>query len=382
MQYRKFGKLDWKVSALGFGAMRLPLTKPSDASSIKEDEAIKMMRYAIDHGVNYVDTAYPYHGGQSEKVVGKMLKDGYRDKVKLATKLPTWMISSAADFDRVLDEQLERLQTNIDFYLLHGLNSTQWPRMRDMGVIKWAEKAMAKGRFNYLCFSFHDDNNVFTEIVDAYDNWKLAQIQYNFLDEDYQAGRKGLKYAAGKNIAMVIMEPLRGGGLTLKPPEQIASLWASAAKQRSLAEWGLLWVWNQPEVSVVLSGMSTMEQVVENVEIASRSRVNLLTKDELALYKKVADVYNDKRPIPCTGCKYCMPCPHGVNIPGIFELYNDGVMWGNMARARQMYNSPMGIKEKERGNMCAKDKECVEKCPQGIDIPEWLEKIHLELAKK
>lgn len=380
MQYRKFGKLDWDASILGFGAMRLPLDDPKNASSINEDEAIKMIRYAIDKGVNYVDTAYPYHGGHSEGLVGKALKDGYREKVKIATKLPTWMIESPKDFDRVLNEQLERLQTNIDFYLLHGLNSNQWPRMRDMGVIKWAEKAMAKGRFDHFCFSFHDDNKVFTEIIDGYDNWTLAQIQYNFLDEHFQAGRKGLRYAASKNIAMVIMEPLRGGGLTQNPPEQVTKLWSSAAKKRSPAEWALLWVWNQPEVSVVLSGMSTMEQVIENVEIAARAGVNVLTKDELALYKKVGDVYRKKKPIPCTGCKYCMPCPHGVNITGIFELYNDGVMWNNMARARQMYNWVEGIREAERANMCAKDKECLEKCPQGINITEWLEKIHAELS--
>lgn len=381
MQYRKFGKLDWDVSVLGFGAMRLPLHNPGDASSIDEEEAIKMMRYAIDHGVNYIDTAYPYHSGQSEKVVGKALKDGYREKVKIATKLPTWMVESTADFDRFLDEQLKRLQTNIDFYLLHGLNSRQWPRMRDRGVLNWAEKAMAKGRFGHLCFSFHDDNEVFTEIIDAYDNWTLAQIQYNFLDEHYQAGRKGLKYAADKNIAMVIMEPLRGGGLTQKPPKQVEELWETSNKKRSLAEWGLLWVWNQPEVAVVLSGMSTNAQVIENIEIAERSGVNVLTKDELALYGKVADVYEGRRPIPCTNCKYCMPCPHGVNIPAIFDMYNNAIMWNTMARARSMYASPLGIKESERADKCAKDNECIEKCPQGINIPEWLEKIQMEFTK-
>lgn len=381
MQYRKFGKLDWRVSALGFGAMRLPLSGAGQAG-VNEPEAIRMIRYAIDHGVNYVDTAFPYHGGNSEKVVGKALKDGYREKVKLATKLPIWMIESASDFDRFLDKQLERLQTNVDFYLLHGLNSNTWPKVRDMGVLRWAEKAMAKGRFGYLGFSFHDSNDVFTEIVDAYDNWVLSQIQYNFLDVDFQAGRTGLKYAADKGIAVVVMEPLRGGGLTSKPPEQVTQLWASAPQKRSLAEWALLWVWNQPEVSVALSGMSTMEQVVENVAIADRSRVGVLTKKELELYEKVADVYTARRPIPCTGCGYCMPCPHGVNIPGIFELYNDAIMWDNIPSARQRYHSPFGIKEVERANMCAKDKECLEKCPQGINIPEWLEKIHAELSQK
>ena len=287
MQYRKFGKLDWEVSVLGFGTMRLPLTDENQAN-VDEPEAIRMIRYAIDHGVNYLDTAYPYHSGKSERIVGRALKDGYRERIKLATKLPTWFVESAKDFDRYFNEQLERLQTDkIDFYLLHGLNGRSWSKVRDLGVLRWAEGMMNDGRFDHLGFSFHDDTDAFKEIIDAYDNWTLGQIQYNYMDVDYQAGRRGLEYAVDKGLAVVVMEPLRGGLLSKKPPEQVAKLWAGAPQKRTPAEWGLLWVWNQPEVSVALSGMSAMEHVVENVAVADRSRPGTLTADELELIDQV-----------------------------------------------------------------------------------------------
>src|SRR4030042_735470 len=213
MQYRRLGKLDWEVSVLGFGAMRLPLAG-KQAAEVEEPESIKMMRYAINHGVNYIDTAYPYHEGRGEGIVGKALKDGYREKVKVTTKLPVWLVKDAGDFDRYLNEQLERLQmAKIDFYLLHGLNSKSWPKVRDLGVIRWAERAMADGRFDHLGFSFHDNFETFKQIVDGYDNWTSAQVQYNYMDVDYQAGRRGVEYAASKGLAGGVMEPIRGGQL-------------------------------------------------------------------------------------------------------------------------------------------------------------------------
>ncbi len=269
MQYRDFGKLDWKASALGFGAMRLPL-KDKDPADVDEPESIRMIRYAIDRGVNYLDTAYMYHGGHSEDIVGRALKDGYREKMKLATKMPVRMAESASDFDRLLNEQLERLGTKIDFYLLHGLNRQSWTKVRDLGVLRWAEGAMADGRFDYLGFSFHDNLEAFKSIIDDYDNWTLGQIQYNYMDVEYQAGTEGLKYAADRGLAVVVMEPLRGGKLA-RAPEQVAGVWESAPQNRSAVEWALQWVWDQPEVSIALSGMSAMEQVLENVDIANRS---------------------------------------------------------------------------------------------------------------
>ncbi|MDP2858629.1 MAG: aldo/keto reductase, partial [Bacillota bacterium] len=268
MLYRKFGKLDWSVSALGFGAMRLPLVDNNPAN-IDVPESIRIIRYAIDHGVNYVDCAYSYQLGRSELAVGQALRDGYRQKVKLATKLPSWLADTQEACDRYLNEQLERLQTDrIDFYLLHALNARFWPKLRDLGIFNWAERAIADGRIGHLGFSFHDDFALFKEIVDAYDRWTLCQIQYNYVDADYQAGTRGLKYAADRGLAVSIMEPLRGGRLTRRLPEHIAKLMATVQRERTLAELGLLWVWNHPEVSVVLSGMTTMKQVVENVATA------------------------------------------------------------------------------------------------------------------
>jgi predicted aldo/keto reductase-like oxidoreductase len=380
MKYRKFGKLDWEVSVLGFGAMRMPTTS-ADPADIDEPEAIKMIRYAIDNGVNYLDTAYPYHMGKSEGLVTRALKDGYRERMKLATKMPCRMVERAEDFDRFFGEQRERLENGkIDFYLLHGLNTGNWPKVRDFGIIQWAEDKMAKGYFDYLGFSFHDTFEVFKEIIDYYDNWVLSQIQYNFMDVDFQAGRRGVEYAASKGLAIVVMEPLRGGRLTKQPPEAVSRVWDSAAQKRSLAEWGLRWVWNQPEISVVLSGMSTMEQVVENVDIASRSAAGILTSDDFALYEKVRAAYHGLVPVPCTGCEYCLPCPNGVAIPEIFTIYNDAIMYNDLEGGRMRYQGPMTPLPEEQADNCIECGECLEKCPQGIDIITWLQKAHEVLA--
>ena len=242
MKYRAFGKLDWKVSALGFGMMRLP-TMSDEPSDINEAEAMRMVRYAIDHGVNYIDTAWAYHGEKSEPFVGRVLRDGYRDKVRLATKLPCWLVEGSEDFDKYLNEQLRRLQTDhIDFYLLHALNKESWSKMRDLGVLSWAEGAIADGRIHHLGFSFHDDYEAFQEIVDAYDKWTFCQIQYNYMDVTNQAGTKGLQYAASKGLAVVIMEPLLGGRLA-NPPARSQQLWDSAPQERTPADWALQWVW-------------------------------------------------------------------------------------------------------------------------------------------
>jgi len=339
-----------------------------------------MIRYAIDQGVNYLDTAYFYHAGQGERIVGRVLQDGYREKIKLATKMPARIIESYQDFDRYLEEQFERLQTEkIDFYLLHGLNSQSWRKIRDLGVLRWAESAMSDGRFDHLGFSFHDDFDVFKEIVDAYDNWTLCQIQYNYMDVDYQAGRRGLDYAAGKGLAIVVMEPLRGGQLSREPPEPVAKVLKVAPNKRSPAEWGLLWVWNQPEVTVVLSGMSAMAHVMENVSVANRSKIGILTADELALIDGVREAYHGLSPIPCTNCGYCMPCPNEVEIPRIFQLYNEAIMYDDPQTARFRYRGPAGLKEAQRADRCIDCGECMEVCPQQIPITEWLQTAHVLL---
>ncbi|QJW48174.1 aldo/keto reductase [bacterium BFN5] len=327
MLYRTFGKTNEAVSVLGFGCMRLP-TIGSDPTNIDEEKAIPMIRYAIDAGVNYVDTAYPYHGtgfthgGASEPFVAKALKDGYRERVKLATKLPSWLIKTRADMDRYLNEQLDRLATDyIDFYLVHSLNAGTWPVLKEAGISDFLNAAMKDGRIKHAGFSFHDQVGLFKEIVDYYD-WSFCQIQYNYLDEEYQAGKEGLKYAAAKGLGITIMEPLRGGNLA-NLPQAANDILSQADISRTPAEWALRWVWNHPEVSVVLSGMTTMEQVVENVEVADAAMPLSLTAKELKLVDDVKNLFQERIRVNCTACSYCMPCPEGIHIPNCFSMYND-----------------------------------------------------------
>jgi predicted aldo/keto reductase-like oxidoreductase len=314
MQYRSFGRLDWKASALGFGCMRLPTSDGERLSpNIVEDEAIRMIRRAIDSGVNYLDTAYPYHGGQSEVIVGNALQEGYREKVRLATKLPVWEVQSAADFDRILNEQLVKLQTDhIDFYLLHALSHNRWQDIvLKHDLLTRAEAALADGRIRHLGFSFHDEYEAFEEIVKGTELWSFCQIQYNYMDTENQAGVRGLKLAAEKGLAVVVMEPLMGGRLA-DPPKDILEAMSNFPVRRSPVEWALEWLWDQPEVSVVLSGMSTMAQVEENLRYADSSRIGAFGPSEQALIAEVREKYSARMVIPCGKCNYCMPCPNGV----------------------------------------------------------------------
>jgi predicted aldo/keto reductase-like oxidoreductase len=370
VKYRKFGKLDWKVSALGFGAMRLPIIG-GDSSNIDEPEAIKMIRHAIDNGVNYVDTAYPYHNGNSEKLVGKALKDGYRKKVRLATKMPTWLINKKEDFDTYLNEQLEKLQTDhIDYYLLHGLQKQRWPILKELDVFGWAESKIKEEKIKYLGFSFHDDLPLFKEIVDYYDGWTFCQIQLNYMDTEYQAGLEGLRYAAERGLAMVIMEPIKGGKLAVSPPKDVQAIWARSETERKPAEWALQWVWNHPEVSVVLSGMSEMWHVEENLEYADRSGVNSLTASEIELYDQVKDAYNNLGFIGCTACRYCMPCPQGVAIPEILGLYNEYYMAENKDEIKEKYWEQ--ITPEAHSSNCVSCALCEEQCPQELPIRKFM----------
>jgi predicted aldo/keto reductase-like oxidoreductase len=379
MQYRKFGKLDWQVSALGFGTMRLPYV-PNEAgnwSDIDEPKATEMLHHAIDRGVNYVDTAYPYHEGNSERFLGRVLQNGYREKVKLATKMPCWLVETPAAFDKFLNEQLEKLQTDhIDVYLLHAIWRERWTRMQKMNVFEWAERALADGRIGHLGFSFHGTLPLFKEVIDAYD-WTMCQIQYNMLNEDVQAGTEGLEYAAGKGVAVVIMEPLLGGAL-VSPPPDVQRVWDAA--EANPVDVALRWLWNKPQVSVVLSGMTAMEHVQQNVEIAGRSGVGKLTQEELGLVARVQEAYKDLDSIPCTKCGYCMPCSNGVNIPRNFELYNQATIYGNESLAKSLYSWHMP--EEERAGACMACGECEAKCPQQIEISDWMGRVHERLLIK
>ncbi len=374
LEYRQFGEIDWNPSALGFGAMRLPY-EDDDRGAIKEDKAIEMIRWAIDNGVNYIDTAWPYHDEESEKLVAKALKDGYREKVKVATKLPSWEVNDSDDPDELLNKQLEKLDVDkIDFYLLHALSRDHWETYQslDIDIFEWMKEKREEGKIDYLGFSFHDDLDLFKEIVDAYD-WDFCQIQYNYLDQEFQAGVEGLKYAADKGVGVIVMEPLRGGKLAKEPPESVKDIWDEVEEDREPVEWALKWLWDQPEVSLVLSGMSELEQVKENVKYASESGVNALSDKDRDIIDKVAKKYTEISPVECTGCNYCVPCPNDVSIPRNFRMYNQAEIYDEYEKYKEIWDENM--KDESKATACVRCGECIEKCPQNLPIMDLLEDV-------
>jgi predicted aldo/keto reductase-like oxidoreductase len=381
VKYRHLGSTKEKVSTLGFGCMRLPTLdhKPS-SGEVDEPETIRMLRYAIDNGVNYIDTAYTYHDGKSEKVIGSALQDGYREKVLLATKMPIWLVEKSSDFDRFLFEQLKRLRTdNLDIYLLHNLKKKTYHQLLQLGIFSWAEKAIDRGLFRYFGFSCHEPFSIFRDFIDSYDRWSITQIQYNYMNEDVQAGTKGLKYAAEKEIGVVIMEPLLGGTLANPHPE-ILSLLNQANPQRSPVDWALKWLWNKPEISTVLSGMNSFEQVQQNLNTANHSEVNSLPSEDLDTISRVQSKYSSMNPIPCTKCGYCMPCPNQVDIPRNFELFNTAMVFNQVNLNRNIYQNI--FPEEMHASSCIQCGICEEKCPQNIPIRDWLIKIEKALGRK
>lgn len=380
MQYRSFGRLGWKASALGFGCMRFPTTDGKQiGSNIDEPEAIRMLRHAIDRGINYLDTAYVYHDGRSEAVLGKALLDGYRGRVKIATKLPIWLVNEPGDFDKYLNAQLIRLRTDhIDCYLIHALNQSRWrDRVMKHSVLERAASALADGRIRHLGFSFHDEFSVFEEIINDTDLWSFCQIQYNYMDIENQAGMRGLQLAANKGLGVVVMEPLLGGRLA-NPPEDVRHVFQRFPAQHSPAEWAFEWLWSQPEVSVVLSGMSAMRQLEENLDGADHSRIRGFGAAEEDLITRVRDLYNARTEIPCTRCGYCMPCPNGVHIPNNFEIYNYAHLFDDVDTARFKYQ--VFLNETERAGSCIDCDVCEGECPQKILISEWMPKVAALLA--
>jgi predicted aldo/keto reductase-like oxidoreductase len=379
MQYRKVPKSGDQLSALGFGAMRLP----TRMGRIDEKRAALQVRGAIDQGVNYIDTAVPYHGGESERFLGRALQDGYRDKVKLATKLPPPGVNTREDMDRILGIQLRKLKTDhIDYYLLHGIEANQWKRLYDLGVLDFLDRVKAAGKIENAGFSFHGDRKTFREIIDAYD-WTFCQIQYNFLDETNQAGTEGLRYAASKKIAVMVMEPLRGGMLAAKLPEAVRQAYGRSAIRRSPAEWALRWVWNHPEVTVVLSGMNDEGHIAENIRTCRTAFPDAMSEAELATVAEVAGLYKQLMKIGCTGCAYCMPCPSGVNIPMCFSIYNDYHMGSSSLITRGMYGGMLmgGIMaERSDAALCRDCGKCAKACPQRIAIPAELKKVDRTLG--
>ncbi|NMD35779.1 MAG: aldo/keto reductase [Planctomycetes bacterium] len=371
MNYRPFGaKTDFAVSALGFGCMRLPVIG-GDQAAVDEPEATRMLRRAVDGGVNYVDTAYVYHAGGSERWLGRALAGGYRAKVRLATKLPVWSVAEAKDFDRFLDDQLARLATDrIDFYLLHCLHEGVWPKLKGLGVREWLDAIVRDGRAGAVGFSFHDRLSVFKEIIEDYAGWSMCQIQYNYMNEDVQAGTEGLKFAAARGLAVVIMEPLLGGALAAPPPSVRAAL--EGAGGVSPAELALKWLWGKPEPATVLSGMSTMDQVEEN--LAAAARAGALTAREREAIERARAAYRALDAVPCTRCGYCLPCPNGVDIPRNFQLYNDARLFGEVGRQlnRNLYAQ---LAAEKRASACLRCGECETRCPQRIAVGEQMEKV-------
>jgi uncharacterized protein len=309
--------------------------------------------------------------------VGRALAGGYREKVNLATKLPSWLVTSREDMDKYLNEQLARLGTNhIDFYLVHGLNRQFWSNLSALGVTEFLDEAISDGRIRYAGFSFHDNVTLFKEIVDAYD-WTFAQIKYNFMDEHYQAGTEGLEYASKKGLGIVVMEPVRGG-LLARDLDGVKEIWETTKARYPPAAWALRWVWNHPEVTVVLSGMSAPELVRQNVALAKTGIAGSLSREELSLYAKVRDELEKRVIIPCTGCKYCVPCPHGVSIPECFERFNRGHIYEDEEQARQHYAMFLGgffDGKPHYASICEECGECEEKCPQGLPIREPLKAV-------
>lgn len=380
MQYRTIPKNGDSLSALGFGCMRLPLKD----GKIDEGRAIAQIRHAIDNGVNYMDTAWPYHGGESEPLLGKALRNGYRDKVRIATKLPSWMIKSREDMDRYLAAQMEKLWTDrIDYYLVHTLDGPLWDTMEKFGVCDFLDKAKADGRIINAGFSFHGLAPDFKRIVDAYP-WDFCQIQYNFLDREYQAGAEGLRYASAKGLGVIVMEPLRGGNLGLAtPPPAVGAIWDEADVRRTPVEWALRWIWNHPEVTVILSGMNEEAHIEENIAIAATAHAGALTGKELALVDRVSRTYQELMKVNCTGCGYCMPCPVGVSIPGCFDAYNKMHMFGNVEEAKFIYALRMSdeLVSNKAGyaSRCIACGACLDKCPQHIPIPDFLADVAAEM---
>ncbi len=366
MRYRVLGKTGKEVSTLGFGCMRLPTVGGADGN-IDEAQAIEMVRHAIDNGLNYLDTAFFYHSGNSEKFVGNVIKDGYRDKTYIATKLPLGNINCESDVEKIFNEQLQRLGVEcIDFYLLHAVNNDSWEnRVVKFDVLPKLERLKEQGKIKHLGFSFHDDFWVFKKVIDAYDGFEFCQIQLNYIDVDYQAGIEGLEYAASKGLGVIVMEPLLGGKLAT-PAANVA---AKLGKEKSPVEWAFDFLWNRPEVSMLLSGMGSMQMVNDNLGYTDKADVGMLTQDDLKMLSEAKLVFDKMNLVPCTGCEYCMPCPAGVLIPKVFSSFNN-ITTGGRRLVKEIFPDI-----ESNASLCKKCRKCENACPQHIKVIDNLKMV-------
>jgi predicted aldo/keto reductase-like oxidoreductase len=364
MQYRKFGKLDWQVSALGFGLANLP---PD------EDTALNMLRCAIDSGVNFIDAGTAPLIKRNTSLLSKALADGYRNKVKIAAAIPAANINAPADFKRELEDLLKLISA--DFLVIGGLNRFTWEKLTGLKLTGLLERAVADKKISHVGFSFHDEYQFLREIIAAYDNWTFAQFQYSYMDVDHHPGVTGLSYAADKGLAVIASRPLRGGRLTQNIPASVAGIWAAAEPKRSPAEWGLRWVWNHSEVATAVCDMSNLEQVKENVALADEVKAGGFTVPEELVISRVRDAYRALKPIPCTACRGCMPCSQDIDAPRIFEIYNDAVMYKDVNTAREIYRL-----EKHNLAACNECKICENRCGMRIPLVEWLHKARAMLS--
>lgn len=372
MEKRKEG---WSI--LGFGCMRFP----SKGGGMDLREIQREIGFAIKHGVNYFDTAYVYRG--SEKALGIVLKkNNWRKRVTIATKLPHYLIKSVEGAEKLFQDQLERLQTDyIDNYLMHMLPDVHvWQKFVRMGILDWLEEKKASGQIRKIGFSYHGGTRQFMELLDAYE-WDFCQVQYNYMDEHSQAGRAGVEYAAKKGIPVIIMEPLRGGRLADGLPSKAKAIFKKADPDRSPAEWGLRWLWNQPEVAVVLSGMNSMEMLKENIRIADTVQAFELKQKDLNVYQKVTALLNEEVKVPCTGCGYCQPCPAGVDIPGVFRCYNVCHTDSFFTGMREYLMCTTWRAKRTNASLCRQCGKCEKHCPQHIAIRKELKNVSRALEK-
>lgn len=374
MEYRKFGAMKWEVSALGFG---IPQTPQRFATSVEnnENELIDAIRYAIDHGVNYLDLGYPHHTGQFERLsslINRALNNGYRQKVKISINLPAQLIDSIQDAERFLTEQLQGSQIGkIDFFILGALDRFTWPKINQLEITKWAESAINDGRIEHLGFAYHDEYYYLKAMLNDYNNWSLGQFQYSLMDSLHHPGVTGINYASEQGLPVVITDPLKTGRLLGNIPESVEAVWAGAQKQRSVQEWGMRWVWNHPEISTIVSESYTLKAIGEEIAMieAGASAAKNLTISEILLANQLRDAYRALRPFPCTACRCCMPCSHGIDVPRIFEHYLDSIIYQDVEIAQFAYRF-----EGHKLEKCVGCNLCKQKCGKFFPISDLLKK--------